>query len=136
MTRKTFGRPAAASLVLAALAVTPVAIGSGTADAAVAAHPAAALDLAGSYAYTDSLGDSETLMLSSDNALVFSSSGCTGEWVTSKKTVAMEIGSGCDSWVFLGTARKVKVGHATIYALSGTGNAANGVGFTWMATES
>lgn len=138
MVRKTIGRSAVATLVLATLPVIPVAISSDTAGgASPAIHLAGAapLNLAGTYSYTDSLEDSETLTLSSNGSLTFSVSGCNGEWITSKKTIAMEIGTNCANWVFLGTATKVKVGRVVTYTLSGTGNASGHSGsFTWRAT--
>ncbi len=134
MVRKAIGRSAVATLVLATLAVTPVELSSDTASASPTIHLAAPLNLAGTYTYTDSVEDNETLTLSANGSLTFSASGCTGEWITSKKTVAMEIGTNCANWVFLGTATKVKVGRVVTYTLSGSGNAAGHGSFTWTAT--
>jgi hypothetical protein len=60
----------------------------------------------GSYNYTDSFGDSESLTISTGGTLTFGS-GCLGLWAVSGKSIAMDLNQNgppaCTEWVFVGT---------------------------------
>jgi hypothetical protein len=93
------------SLVAAAV-VCAVGLSAGAVTAAPS-HPAApSLSLAGAYHYFDSVGDSnEGLTLHSNGTLVFNG-GCSGLWVKSGSSIAMDINANCSpssQWIYGGT---------------------------------
>ena len=91
------------SLLAAAVAGT-IGMSAGAAGAAPAHASTAGLSVAGKYSYTDNLYDhGEGLTLNANGTLAFSS-GCTGIWVKSGSSIAMDINAGCTNtyWIFSG----------------------------------
>jgi hypothetical protein len=98
---------------------------------------AAKATVAGTYAYSDSFGDSaEGLTIDANGTLAFDS-GCSGLWTQSGKAITMDINADCgnSTWIFSGTvtakglSSQAKPG-ATVEDQSG-----NSLG-TWFAVKS
>ena len=94
------------SLLGAALATT-IGVSAGAATASPA-RPSVTASVVGSYTSHDNLGNDETVTVKSNGAVAFQS-GCTGIWVKSGSTIALDINANCSgsAWIFSGTVNSV-----------------------------
>jgi hypothetical protein len=105
----------AARVSLAAVAVvSAIGISAGAVSAAPSHPSAPSASPAGTYKYTDSVGNKEGLTLYANGTLAFSS-GCGGLWVKSGSSIAMDITTNCgpDSWIYSGTVLSIGLSSPT-----------------------
>lgn len=96
----------------------------------------------GSYTYSNTIPNSQTMVLKANKTLTFEPEGCTGLWTVTGKSFAYEVHAGspagCDEQAAAGQVKTVVVSGVDKVKLTGTGTYLVGTTvktYTWNATQ-
>ncbi len=97
------------------------------------------IKVAGTYSYTNTVPNTQTLTIDANGTLTFSPEGCSGLWAVTGRAFGYQVPAGsCDQQVAVGKAKIVKVKGAKKVQISGKGTyLKSGVvlSYTWKAVQ-